>query len=493
VEGTFKWVTGEPFEFGEPLDPWNTNQPDNYQGVEHYVHFKSNFKWNDLPVDHSIIKGYLVEYQCACFIESLAVQSATASSQEGDWLRPGRAVDGRRRTRWASKNLHPKNAEVNEWIHLDLGGVRFIDSIRILWERAYSRDYKVEVSKDGTNWHLVINPKSSPNRWIRRFVELDVGEDAHYVRIDSKEGDPNWGISIKEIEILGDQHESCVPTPLECRGDEIDSQDFSVIASSTENDMGWLDAVNAIDGDAGTRWASAWADNEWLAVDLKTKMVVTEIEINWENAYAVDYDLQISEDGSNPWTTVVAVRGSEGAVELIDFLSTETQFVRLLSLQRATHYGTSLFDFIVHGTTNPSCLAPYSKYINAGGGEVTDSVGNVWEADEYFNGGNTYSTTEDIAGTADDVLYKTERWIGGTEDLIYTIPVPLGVYDVKLHFAEIYFDEAPGERVFDVFVQGMEILPDLDIFSVVGHDKAHILEIPNVAARMLWGLLRIFW
>ena len=37
-----------------------------------------------------------------------------------------------------------------------------------------------------------------------------------------------------------------------------------------------------------------------------------------------------------------------------------------------------------------------------------------------------------------------------------------GVYEISLHFAEIYFDQ-PGQRIFDVLVEGRMINRDYDI------------------------------
>jgi len=73
-------------------------------------------------------------------------------------------------------------------------------------------------------------------------------------------------------------------------------------------------------------------------------------------------------------------------------------------------------------------------FINCGGGDYTDTQGNVWKADTPFvSGGKLYSTGSAIAGTDDDKLYQTERW--GV--MTYQIPIALGEYEVQLHFAEI--------------------------------------------------------
>ena len=99
--------------------------------------------------------------------------------------------------------------------------------------------------------------------------------------------------------------------------------------------------------------------------------------------------------------------------------------------------------------------------INAGGGEYVDSLGNTWLADQYFDGGNLYSTTAEIFQTEDDSLYQTERW---QTNLSYNIPVENGAYEVDLHFAEIFFDDF-GQRVFDVSLEGQLIADDLDIYE----------------------------
>ena len=110
--------------------------------------------------------------------------------------------------------------------------------------------------------------------------------------------------------------------------------------------------------------------------------------------------------------------------------------------------------------------------INVGGEAHVDSEGNQFLEDQFFNGGNTFDTNMDIldvgTGTntsndedADDILYQTERFSG---NLIYSIPVPNGIYNVRLHFAEIFFDET-NSRVFDVLIEGQTVVNDLDVFG----------------------------
>jgi Malectin domain len=65
---------------------------------------------------------------------------------------------------------------------------------------------------------------------------------------------------------------------------------------------------------------------------------------------------------------------------------------------------------------------------------LEDSGLRYWADDNFFTGGTTYSISSvPIANTADDVLFQSIR-LGSFS---YSIPVPLGHYEVVLHFAEL--------------------------------------------------------
>src|SRR5690606_22656733 len=85
--------------------------------------------------------------------------------------------------------------------------------------------------------------------------------------------------------------------------------------------------------------------------------------------------------------------------------------------------------------------------INSGGGAFTDSQGRTWQADQYFNVGNVHTTNQAIANTVDDALYQSERWDASTApEMAYSLPLPSGQYQVRLHFAELVY-ASNGTRV----------------------------------------------
>ncbi len=59
TEGVYKWVNGEPFSYSN----WNTDQPDNHNNNEDYIHFLGHSnKWNDISNDYDYSTGYVIEY-----------------------------------------------------------------------------------------------------------------------------------------------------------------------------------------------------------------------------------------------------------------------------------------------------------------------------------------------------------------------------------------------------------------------------------------------
>ncbi|MEO3745523.1 DUF1996 domain-containing protein [Plantactinospora sp. B5E13] len=126
-------------------------------------------------------------------------------------------------------------------------------------------------------------------------------------------------------------------------------------ASSAEN--GGSPAANAVDGNPGTRWSSAFADPQWLRVDLGATATVNRVVLRWEAAYARTFTVQTSSDG-NTWTTIHTTTNGTGGVQDLAVSGTG-RYVRLYATQRATQFGVSLWEFEVHGTggtpppTNP--------------------------------------------------------------------------------------------------------------------------------------------
>ncbi|TDU34167.1 PKD domain-containing protein, partial [Gelidibacter sediminis] len=120
--------------------------------------------------------------------------------------------------------------------------------------------------------------------------------------------------------------------------------------------------------------------------------------------------------------------------------------------------------------------------INSGGPDYTYETID-WSQDQYYNGGDSFSNTIQIANTGNDQLYQTERY-DTSGILVYEVPVPSGTYDLNLHFAEIYFgvpgdgaDGGEGSRVFNVSIEnGQYELVNYDIIVAAGGSATAVIE-----------------
>src|SRR6202034_4161311 len=118
-------------------------------------------------------------------------------------------------------------------------------------------------------------------------------------------------------------------------------------ASSTEN--AGTPAADAVDGNTGTRWSSAFADPQWLQVDLGSSQTICEVTLDWEAAYATAFQSKTSADGTN-WTTIYSTTSGTGGTQTLSVSGTG-RYVRMYGTARATQYGYSLWEFGVYTTT----------------------------------------------------------------------------------------------------------------------------------------------
>jgi beta-glucanase (GH16 family) len=137
------------------------------------------------------------------------------------------------------------------------------------------------------------------------------------------------------------------------------SQGKTATASSTEVAGAYL-ASEAVDGNNGTRWASAYSGTQWWQVDLGSPTSVSRIAINWEGAYAKAFTIQFSTDGINYAQAYATTTGTGGQQSIT--VSGTARYVRINLTQRALAiYGYSFWEFQVFsggGTTPPTDPPP---------------------------------------------------------------------------------------------------------------------------------------
>lgn len=118
-----------------------------------------------------------------------------------------------------------------------------------------------------------------------------------------------------------------------------------VRVSSTESSS--YPGSNAVDGNTGTRWSSAFSDPQWIRVDLGTSRTICRVRLNWEAAYGKAYQIQISGNGRT-WTTIYSTSSGDGGIDDLTGLSGSGRYVRMYGTQRGTSHGYSLWEFEVY-------------------------------------------------------------------------------------------------------------------------------------------------
>lgn len=116
-------------------------------------------------------------------------------------------------------------------------------------------------------------------------------------------------------------------------------------------------AEMAVDGKLTTRWESMHGvDDVNITVDLQDVYRINKVILTWEPAYAKQYQLQTSLDGTT-WQTVRTVTLNDlpaGGRDVQTIPETETRYVRMQGIKRATGYGYSLYELEVYGTEKVS-------------------------------------------------------------------------------------------------------------------------------------------
>jgi Alpha-L-arabinofuranosidase B (ABFB) domain/F5/8 type C domain len=106
----------------------------------------------------------------------------------------------------------------------------------------------------------------------------------------------------------------------------------------------------AFDGNAATRWSSAFQDNQWISVNLGSVQSICGVTLQWEAAYARSFRIEVSNDAAS-WTPIYSTTTGAGGTQTFS-VSGSGQYVRMFGLTRALPgAGFSLYEFGVNTGT----------------------------------------------------------------------------------------------------------------------------------------------
>jgi len=142
-----------------------------------------------------IIVGGIFNYASAADPENIALNKpALASSVESADFAAAKAFDGDLSTRWSS------NFADNQWLSVDLQKPCMVSGVQLVWETAFGKEYKIQLSDDGKTWADVYVQNDGKGQTENITFEP---KSAKYVRILGIKRGTEFGFSIFEFRVFG--------------------------------------------------------------------------------------------------------------------------------------------------------------------------------------------------------------------------------------------------------------------------------------------------
>lgn len=270
IEGTNDLINGTWFTLvdrtnsgvtGSPTNPITENISGSYQYIRVYFTGTVGGNWANMRE-----------------LEVYTATTSTASTTNGG-LVPSNALDGNDATYWcASNGVFP------QWLNVDLGSNNIISDIKTKFYANELWKYKIEGSKDNTNWTVLVDKTGTGVS--AQDVDDHAGGVYRYVRITVTESGGDWA-AIREFKVYGD--------PLLSQG--------KTGSASTTN--GGQVPSNALDGNDTTYWCASNATfPQWLSIDLGVKHNLTYIKTKFYASELWKYKIEGSPDNTN-WTILI--------------------------------------------------------------------------------------------------------------------------------------------------------------------------------------------
>lgn len=134
--------------------------------------------------------------QSAAVAINIALNKSVTSSSVTGGNTASLAVDGNAGTRWESTQ-----GSDPQWISIDLGGNYNISGVKLNWETAAAKDYKIQVSTDNKNW-IDAYTKTGGTGGVEN-ITFNSTATGRYIRMLGTARTTQYGYSLWEFEVYG--------------------------------------------------------------------------------------------------------------------------------------------------------------------------------------------------------------------------------------------------------------------------------------------------
>jgi hypothetical protein len=216
-------------------------------------------------------------------------------------------------------------------------------------------------------------------------------------------------------------------------------------------------------------WLAAYAVGAWMGLMLLLSLapcaLAASLTLAWDpSSGATGYIVHYGSASRKYTSTAEVPNATTAALSGLD--PAQVYYMAVTAYDDAGNE-SDFSNEIIYQPAHPSVIWS----VNAGGPKYTDNQGTIYRGSTQS--GYTSTTTASIAGTKDAPLYQSERY----GDFSYAIPVANGDYLVTFKFAEIYWTQA-GQRVFNVILEGVKAISNLDLVAQVGPNAAYDVTLP---------------
>ncbi|ODS36940.1 MAG: hypothetical protein A7315_04445 [Candidatus Altiarchaeales archaeon WOR_SM1_79] len=127
------------------------------------------------------------------YVKEVAASSIQEDKEE---FAPDKAIDNDPSTRWSS------NFTDDEWIYVDLGEIKTFNSVELLWETAYGKEYEIQISNDSENWTKVYSTLCSDCSGGKTDTIYLGSHLARYVKMAGIKRGTDRGYSLWEFKVF---------------------------------------------------------------------------------------------------------------------------------------------------------------------------------------------------------------------------------------------------------------------------------------------------
>lgn len=99
---------------------------------------------------------------------------------------------------------------------------------------------------------------------------------------------------------------------------------------------------NVIDGDMNTKWVCLDSGSKWIYIDFNKPKKFNRVVLQWEEAVAMSYEIQVSENAQS-WNTIYSLQDGDGEKDTIYVDEQEYRYVRIHTTGECSLYEFEVF------------------------------------------------------------------------------------------------------------------------------------------------------